>query len=391
MIENNDRYVYLKNGDVISQLQRIAAGAGTPITSGPDAFIYDFLFEIGNSSIFTATRFNKSKSYHSNNISARMYKTDGVLFFKLLRRLYASLDLLIRLVLYRPTRILCGTAGGFLWVSFLVSRLYNIPIVFSCHNRIVGQRSGLLRKGYLADIWCIRRCDNVICHGPYLSQQLIDVGIPAENIIQFDVGFSDMNHSAGKPFDVRIPGVMENSKIVLYVGRIEEQKGVIDLLKACAEVMRKYPDVHTVYIGKGSALEELIKTAEDLAVTDKVRTLGYMNHEKIVDVMKHSMLVVTPTRIEFPEGRCMSAMEGLILGIPVVAPNFGPFPFLVQDNFNGLLYEPNSVSNLREKIMMVLEDSDLYKRLKAGARSTGEKLMKPELTFGEAVSRAFGQ
>jgi glycosyltransferase involved in cell wall biosynthesis len=85
----------------------------------------------------------------------------------------------------------------------------------------------------------------------------------------------------------------------------------------------------------------------------------------------------------------MSAMEGLVMGIPVIAPRFGPFPYLVEDGINGFLYETDSIEDMKKKINNTFEDKDVYKKLRHGAQITSKKLRHPLLTFGEAVKIAF--
>jgi len=391
-MNKKDRYVYIKNGDVVAQLQRIEASGDAKITSGPDAFIYDFLSKIHEIPVFVASRSSRNAIYKKNNITARIYTSNGNIVLKSFRRLFATIDLFFRILFYRPTKIICGTKGGFLWVSYLLSRINYIPIVYSCHNRVIDQSNGLLKHyAMVIDNWCIRHCDSVICHGPYLREQLITIDVPASKIHEFDVEFTDLSRNSEIIDDYEISRIAEYQKYILYVGRIEKEKGVFDLLDACSEALSIMPDLSIVYIGKGSALEELKKTAERLKLTNKVRFLGYINHEKIVAIIKNSTLLVAPTRKEFPEGRCMSVMEGLILGVPVVAPDFGPFPYLIRHNINGLLYAPNSTPDLRKKIEGLLNNTERYKELKTGARVAGERLMIPEMTFGEAVCRALSE
>jgi glycosyltransferase involved in cell wall biosynthesis len=85
----------------------------------------------------------------------------------------------------------------------------------------------------------------------------------------------------------------------------------------------------------------------------------------------------------------MVVMESLALGIPVVAPNFGPFPFLVEHQKNGLLFEPDSVEDLAAKLDELLDDEALYADLRAGAKKSGDALLIPPLTFAQAVACAF--
>ena len=120
------------------------------------------------------------------------------------------------------------------------------------------------------DNWCICRCSNVICHGPFLRDQLIAIGVPPEKIYQFDVSFSDLCQNITTSEDYRIPGIPENARVILYVGRIEKEKGVSDLLEACAQALLVIPDVYIAYIGRGSTLEELQNAVNHLKLTNKV-------------------------------------------------------------------------------------------------------------------------
>ena len=85
----------------------------------------------------------------------------------------------------------------------------------------------------------------------------------------------------------------------------------------------------------------------------------------------------------------MATMEGLVLGKPVIAPNNGPFPFLVKDKQNGLLFHPDSVEDLSIKINKVVEDDELYARLKKGAEETAKILVKAPINFSKAILMAF--
>jgi glycosyltransferase involved in cell wall biosynthesis len=77
------------------------------------------------------------------------------------------------------------------------------------------------------------------------------------------------------------------------------------------------------------------------------------------------------------------------MGVPVVAPNSGPFPFLIKQGINGLLYETDSVEALKRAILSVLDNDELYTRLRGGAMESGRNLLGPAITFSQAVKRAF--
>lgn len=85
----------------------------------------------------------------------------------------------------------------------------------------------------------------------------------------------------------------------------------------------------------------------------------------------------------------MAAMEGLVMGVPVIGPDVGPFPYLITHGRNGLLYRADSVEDLADKLRLALYDRDLRERMRRGAFETGRGLLKPPRSFGQAVAQAF--
>ena len=127
--------------------------------------------------------------------------------------------------------------------------------------------------------------------------------------------------------------------------------------------------------------------AEGLA--EQVSCLGKIDHSDLPAYINASYVVVTPTRREFPEGRCLAAMEALACKIPLIAPSSGPFPYLVEHDVNGMLYEPDDVKSLAQALTRIATDAEYYNQLKKGAIVTADKLRVPIRTFYQAVEIAF--
>ncbi len=384
------RYAYIKNGDVVTQLQHIAQSDTGVITSGPDAFLADFLEVTRSCPVLLVGHGLRSAYAEQNGVIARVLKEQNDLIRKVLARMLAFFSLFIYLLRFKPDRIICGRTGSMLWACFLVSRICSVPLVHSRHNQVIFSSLPWYRGLASAlDNWCIRRAKNVICHGPYLRQQLEDIGVTATKIFEFDVGFEDM---LADSMDVTNPPEFEelqNSKIILFVGRVQTNKGILDLLDACEPMLKHDLDLKLVYIGAGSDEEILKQHIVKQNLQSKIHLLGEISHAGLAHILSLSHVVVAPTRPDFPEGRCMVVMEALVMNVPVIAPNFGPFPYLITDYENGLLYQPGSVNDLREKLILMLNDRDLYETLKSGARASGSLLSSPALTFGQAIITAF--
>lgn len=385
------RYAYIKNGDAIEQLQRIYLLNNYNPTSGPDAFIFDFLKRIGDSPCMVLSLFKRGRNYTHKNVDARVFPIRGGLVTKLFLEGLASSKLLFLLLRFKPDRIVCGVTGGLFWISYCVARFYSIPFVHSEHNQLVLPEARIVSRMRSAiNSWFIRGSGALVCHGPYLKDQLKSLNVSESRIFEFDVCFDDMLSLRSEDQSELLPKELVDPKIILYMGRIEADKGVFDLLAACSESLINDVQLRLVYAGDGTQRQSLQNEINSRKLENKVFMLGLVPHDDLVGLLKKSRVLVVPTQGRFPEGRCMSAMEGLVMGIPVIAPNFGPFPYLVNNDVNGLLYRVDSIEELKHKIHLCVHDDTLYEKLRQGARVTAKRLVRPPLTFGEAVERAFG-
>ncbi len=382
------RYAYIKNGDAVSQLSSIASNLDGYTTSGPNAFIKDFLASINGSPIVVVSMHNIGSRFKFNNMQGRVFNSGTSFFEKLFIRPISLIRVFFTLLAYRPDRILCGSTGAVLWVGFLVSRILKVPIVHSRHNRVYYSNDSWYRKIRSSiDVWCIVKMKAVVCHGPYLKDELLKVGIKQDRLFEFDVNFEDLlaecdaisEHNTNDSSD----------KNILFIGRMEQNKGIFDLFEAFKDLLQKNKKFRLLYVGGGADCVDLQKRINDENLQAYIKLLGRIEHSRLASFITDSELIVTPTKPSFPEGRCMVVMEGLVLGVPVIAPDFGPFPYLVQHKENGLLFRAGSVSSLKEMLELFMENESLRLRLKQGSIMSGKNLIKPELSFSQAVKMAF--
>lgn len=395
MYRHDIRYLYVKNGDVIEQLRLINALQGKAPQGGPNAFLADFLEMIDDAPVLLLSAKSSKGPLVKKNIEARVFSKRfhglGMIgrIAALVYMFFVSLFVALR---FKPDRVICGTTGVLLWISWLVSKIRHTPFVHSRHNCMHRTGKNILKKlEHALDLGVIRRATAVICHGPYLHDQLLDSRITEAKIIEFDSGLENLVaqhdiHVSDKNF-LRQNGA---ERIVLYVGRVEANKGVFDLLEAFRTQLAANPRLRLVYIGAGDAVPDLKATVSRLGLENRVIFAGRVDHAHIGFFLSQAYVLVTPTRRSFPEGRCMAAMDGLACGVPVIAPNFGPFPYLIKEGQNGLLFEPDSVADLAERLATLLDNAALHKKLSDGARRTGKALMVPALRFSEAVRRGLG-
>lgn len=379
------RYFYFKNGDVVAQLQRVAALGDMQPEGGPDAFLASLLFNGQVKEARIGAFLDIDCSERHGPYTALTYSRVGIK-----GRLGTLFRLPFDILKFQPDRLLCGRQGYALMVCLAVGRLIGAPVVFSAHNRLFGQAHGWIgRLREWLDSWLIRRCRGAVCHGPYLAQELRQIGMPAERVQVFDSGCAGLVDRASETGQ-SMPLTEHEPRRVLFIGRMVRDKGIFDLLRA----YQKSPDAlsgsELVYVGDGQDREELQQLVQDIGLQDRVKFLGQLPHAEVGAQIRKSWVVATPTRSSFPEGRCMAAMEALAMGVPLVAPDAGPFPFLVQDDVNGLLFRQDDIEHLADCLRAVYEEPGLRERLAGQALQQRDRLLKPDVEFAAAVSRAFG-
>jgi glycosyltransferase involved in cell wall biosynthesis len=106
---------------------------------------------------------------------------------------------------------------------------------------------------------------------------------------------------------------------VMYAGRIEENKGVFDVLK----MAEKLPHVEFSMCGDGSALPE-IKRQIIVRRLKNVKTYGNLARPELVEQYRAAHLVVVPTRSTFAEGFAMVAAEAILMLRPVITSQVVP-------------------------------------------------------------------
>lgn len=366
------RIVYIKNGDAVEQLERWQAAATDP-TSGPDAFLSDLLAAHAADQVLVLSRDRREKRVVMGRVSGCVLPWAGEGKSNKIRSLFRlSLDL----IRCRPHRVICGCTGPTLWVTAVVSGLTGNAYVHSRHNAL-GEGPG----AFLDRIF-IRLAGAVVCHGPFLCEETRALGVDRERIVEFDIDLRDLPKARSA----------EGSRnLLLFVGRIERDKGVFDLVDAAAPVLRAYPARRLAFAGHGGAVADLKAMIRQAGIESQVDLCGRLDRDEIARLMARSIAVITPTRTEFPEGRCMAAMEALVMGCPVIAPDFGPFPYLVEHGHNGLLYRPNDTSALRAALDSIAGNEILAAKLRTGAHATGRALAVPVRHFAGAVAEAFSK
>jgi glycosyltransferase involved in cell wall biosynthesis len=170
----------------------------------------------------------------------------------------------------------------------------------------------------------------------------------------------------------------EGSKDLVFWGRMEEQKGISDLLRALREVTGRIPEVRLHLIGEGNMTESYRKQAKDLGVQDRVNFHGWMSVGAIQKFIAKCAVGVFPSRVE---SFGLSMAEAMAAGLPIIATRVGALPEFIEDGVTGTLVPSGNIPALYRAILEKLENPD---RAQAQA-DTGRETVRQRFCWDKAA------
>lgn len=149
--------------------------------------------------------------------------------------------------------------------------------------------------------------------------------------------------------------------IVLYSGRIDKDKNLETLIEAIPLVLKE-TDANFLFLGSGDIKEKLEEKIKLKGLTNNVRFIGPVQPSDL-DLPEFYQLATLFVIPSFIEAQSLVTMEAMASGLPIVAANGGALPELVKDNENGFLVNPFSKEEFAQKIITLLKDNNLRKRM----------------------------
>jgi glycosyltransferase involved in cell wall biosynthesis len=246
----------------------------------------------------------------------------------------------------QPWRLLLVPA--FLWSFRRAAAVRKCDLVHA-HWLAAGAVAATLRKPFVVQVWgtdvelarrapwlarwILRRARLVVAASPFLAGEARALGAREVRVV---------------PSGVAIPSVVapsEEPPHVLYVGRLSEEKGVLELVEAA----RGLP----------------LRVVGDGPLRDRVPSEGFVPPAELGAWYERAAIVCAPSR---REGYGVVVREAMAWGRPVVASAVGGLRDAVEDGVTGLLVPPGDVAALRAALERLLGDSALRGRLGAAAR-----------------------
>jgi glycosyltransferase involved in cell wall biosynthesis len=152
-----------------------------------------------------------------------------------------------------------------------------------------------------------------------------------------------------------------NASKFLFLGRLEPEKGIVELCEAFVRAYKDLPNMQLDIAGWGSLESELRRNYGEHSA---IRFLGVIEGETKKDALRHATAIVVPSLVDEAFG--MVAVEGFAFGKPVIGSNVGALPELIHEGSTGWLVQPGDVNSLAQRMTTVASlDPGLLRKMGA--------------------------
>lgn len=162
---------------------------------------------------------------------------------------------------------------------------------------------------------------------------------------------------------------------LIFVGRLEEKKGVKILIDAIKELSLKDLYFNVIIIGSGTLKNSLQKRTSEYNLNNSITFTGSLTHEQIVEYMSLSKIFILPS-IDLSydsEGLPTVLLEAMAMGLAIITTDAGGITDVAKNDYNSILIEQNNVKMLSEKIETLINNPSELKKLKLNALKTAKE------------------
>jgi glycosyltransferase involved in cell wall biosynthesis len=260
----------------------------------------------------------------------------------------------------------CGTPDGY--ASMRLGKRLNIPTICSFRGSDINiypkqsQRVRDLTKKVISET------DQIVTVSDALRREAISLAHPKKEIMVIHNG-CDLNQfyfDTQKRIELRLSFGIENNHVcLLFVGNLNYEKGILELVNSFNAVASSNSRVHLLVVGDGPGRELFEETKQKVPWGNWIHLSGLVPHDRMAAYLCAGDIFVLPS---YGEGFPNVIKEALACERPVIATSVGGIPEVVHHEKTGLLIPPKNESALTGAIQRCLSNPEACKRMGQAGR-----------------------
>ncbi len=239
------------------------------------------------------------------------------------------------------------------WAALLASRVVGVPTVVSIQGGDGHWVGSCCETHRLAMTRVLDHASAVLIGCDSFAQEVVDRLGTARSRFTIVPGAVDVDRfTPGYP--------PQDPPVMLYHGRVDARKGVLDLLDASRQLMQTGDRFRLLISGIGPTFDETAASIPRMSLQDHVEMTGYVAYDSVPAVYHRASIFASPT---YAEGFSNTILEAMASQMAVVSCRSVGVVDCIRDGENGLLTEPGDRDGLAAALRRVLRDAALRARL----------------------------
>jgi glycosyltransferase involved in cell wall biosynthesis len=211
-----------------------------------------------------------------------------------------------------------------------------------------------------------RNVDAVLVPGSKHREFFTSLGVPSGNIFIMpnvsNIELNDKDYENKEKIWEELN--LENKKVVLYVGRLIDLKGVDYLINAFYKLLKEHEDTVLLIVGDGPEKSKLEILAGKLGIKDNVIFTGNIENSLLGGYYLLSNVFVLPSITTYFADACpLVVNEAMYFGKPVITSDAVGATFMIQNGKNGFVVPERDADSLCNALYKILSDPDLEKEM----------------------------
>ncbi len=249
----------------------------------------------------------------------------------------------------------------------------NIPVVFTYHAKYEDyvHYVPFIPENLLAELVkkeavnFTNKCDLVIAPSQGIKKLIQKRGVDKKKIKVLSTGIDWKSFQKGQGVKIRKKyNIKEDELLCMNIGRINQEKNLILLLKAFRKIIKKYSKVRLMFIGEGFLKNDLKKMSNKWGIRDKIIFTGFLEYQKAKDYWQAVDIYLQTSK---SETQGITILEAMAVGLPIVAVKATGTEDFIVNKKNGLLTK-NEIKDFSEKVYFLIKNPKFRKKIALQAK-----------------------
>lgn len=290
--------------------------------------------------------------------------------------IFQTSSLVWTIIKYRPQIVCCGAIRCVGWLTYFAAILTGRTLISYVHGEelTIARENGLwARFSEWGEGKVLRASARVIAVSQFTHDMIInEKGCDPRKVSIVNNG-TDVSifYPVSKSKVLADRYGVSGKKILITLTRLEEKKGVANVIRALPGILKEIPDLIYLVGGSGSEREHLKELVSDMGLNDKVFFAGFVPDQELNDFMNlGDVFILANHSVKGDtEGFGLVFLQANACGLSVIGGRDGGTPDAVQHGKTGFLIDATDQNQIIEAVVRLMSDGALRERMGIAGRA----------------------